>query len=529
LNFRSRFVLTALSLAVAAGAAAGQKDANQPAPTQNGAYTLQVNSQIVVLDVVVNAKGADAPVDHLTRDDFKVFENGIPQTILSFEPAIPPKTQSATPPPTVHSTTELDNLEPRAPVSIIVLNELTTKFEDEAFARYSLRRYLNTQGDTLPQPTMLIATNLHKLMVLRDYTTSKQEVLDALDHHLAEYPWQNQTGSWKGEQFGAAFTSLMEVAEATAGHPGHKNVVWVGRGFPGFSWSGMDDSTARKVQDLIATCTNMLRDARITLYSIDPVGVSVEPSDTDDSDVGDPFGSSINFDIMADATGGQAFHGRNDVDNLIGTSIRDGESFYTISYKPTIVSQDPKEFRKIRVVISRPNLHATTREGYFAGTPPIPPVLDARGKPSPRFAFDMGVAAESLMIYDGLRFMVVRDPASPNNFHLILKASDLTWTDAGGHKQTSEVTVETLSFDRKGKLLKTATNLETLSLPANPDPGTDDRAVTLQVAIPSAAPAARLRFVVRSNANGRIGADNLLLVGSSTLATSDTGLQAHRH
>src|SRR5580704_8352348 len=81
--------------------------AQQPAPAsgQAGAYSLQVKSQLVVLDVVVtNKKGA--AVGGLTRDDFKVYENKVPQEIVSFEPAARPGAVTAAP-VAIHSTEEL--------------------------------------------------------------------------------------------------------------------------------------------------------------------------------------------------------------------------------------------------------------------------------------------------------------------------------------------------------------------------------------------------------------------------------------
>jgi hypothetical protein len=74
----------------------------------------------VILDVVVTDKKG-APVAGLTRDDFNVFENQVPQPIVSLEEA------RGTGPAAIaiHSTAELDRLEPQAPVSILVLDEAT--------------------------------------------------------------------------------------------------------------------------------------------------------------------------------------------------------------------------------------------------------------------------------------------------------------------------------------------------------------------------------------------------------------------
>ena len=497
---------------------------------QPGPYSLEVNSQIVVLDVVVNNKKGE-PLSNLTRDDFKVYEDKVPQTILSFESASRAASQLSPAPMAINSTAQLDKQEPNAPVSIIVLDEVTTKFEDEAFARYSLKKYLNGQSDTLQQPTMLVAVNFKNILVLRDYTTSRREILDALDKHFASYNWQAVNGSWKGEQFNAAFASLISVAEATSGHPGHKNMVWVGRGFPSLRWDRLPSTTQDQLRAAIANCANVLRDARVTLYSIDPVGISAEPPATDEDGffVDDPFGGQVDFDTMAEATGGQAFHGRNDVDHLIGTSVSDGETFYTLTYRPSIVSQNAKQFRKIQVLMIDRSMRATTREGYFSTIAHEAPAFDAKGKISQQLKFDLSVAGEGLMVYDGIPLTIIRDPATADNFVLHFRADNLTWKNVDGEKRKSELTVMIVSFDKKGKVLARTANIMTINLPVVPAGATgDDRWINLAETVATATPAARLRFVVRSNANGKIGAENVFLVDRKTLSDPATGLKPER-
>lgn len=493
---------------------------------QAGAYSLQVKSQLVVLDVVVTNKKGQA-VGNLTRDSFKVYENKVQQPILTFEAATRPAPGfGAGAPIAIHSTEDLDRLEPQAPVSIIVLDEVTTKFEDEAFARYSLKKYLNTEGDMLQQPTMLIAVSIDHEMVLHDYTTSKKEILDALDRHFAGNDWRAKSASWKAEQFGAAFASLEGVAEATAGHPGHKNIVWVGRGFPSFRWDQLPPKMVDQLQQAIATCTNLLRDGRVTLYSVDPVGISAEPPATDEDGfyVDDPFGGQVDFDDMARATGGQAFHGRNDVDHLIGSSVSDGETFYTITYKPAVMSSDPKEFRKIQVMMADRSLTATTREGYFVSSAPVAPMLDAKGKISGQVAFDMAMASDGLMVYDGVPLTIERMTDNQDDFRVSFPANSLEWK-MDEDKQKSDVTIVMESYDKKGKLLNRKANLLAFGLPALKDGQQETRMVRLKETATTAAPAARIRVIVRSNANGKIGADNFFLVDRRTLSDPATGLK----
>ncbi|SNT32762.1 VWFA-related domain-containing protein [Granulicella rosea] len=500
---------------------------SRTAPAQDSEpYTLKVQSQIVVLDVVVTDKHG-ALVQNLTKDDFEVLENKLPQPIRTVEHTTPPPPSKA--PVAIESTADLDRLEPNAPVSIIVLDEMNTRFEDEEFARYSLKRYLNGLGETLSQPAMLIAVNTDHLMVLRDYTTSRAALLSALEHHLAAFPWNLQSGARAGERFNAAFASLMEIAEATSGHAGHKNMVWIGRGFPSIDMQTLPPDFEDSLKDEIQTCTNLLRDARVTLYTVDPAGITVQPQAVDaDGFELDPFGGQVNFNDMARATGGRTFHNRNDVDALIGDSIRDGSDFYTLSYTPSNIAADEKPFRSIRVVMKDKDLRATTRAGYYAQPPiaaalpanPLDPASAASSKSSRRLIFDLQLAGAGTMVYDGLPFTIARNADKPNNFELLLSPSKIAWKTDDAGKLTANIVLFVESFDRKGKLLQRTADTFHLNRPD----GANDKEIRLSASIPTATPAARLRFVLRVEADGRMGANNFYLVDPATLDDPATGM-----
>jgi VWFA-related protein len=490
----------------------------QDAPPQQGGFTLQVKSQLVVLDVVVtNKKGEN--VRHLTKDDFMVFEDKTPQTVLSFEEHLPPPGNAA--PVAVDSTAELDRLEPQAPVTILVLDELTSKFEDLSFARYSLKKYLDTQGDVLSQPTMLIAANYDNIAVLRDYTTSKKEIENALEHHMANYGalmMRSKSQEMAGTAVGAALGLLDGVAQATEGHPGHKNMIWIGRGFPTIDRSQIFDEQLAILDAQLSACTSLLRTARVTLYSIDPAGLTAAAPVQDENGMeNDPFGGQVDFDTMAEATGGRAMHGRNDVDAIIAETVRDGVSFYTLSYRPAAVNDATKPFRNIRVAMRDKSLQASAREGYFTAPPAVDPWRDAKGKPSQQLVADLGVAGSSWLVYDGVPLQVVRDQADPDRFLLHLAASALTVEGNEPGKANAEVTVLLESFDRRGKLLKkhayvVALHVEHADLP-----------VDLSESLATAPPAARIRVVVRDNKSGKVGADNVFLVDRK-LISDPTGI-----
>lgn len=477
----------------------------------DGTYTIRRSSRIVVLDVVVtDAKGN--LITDLKQDDFHVTEAKEPQTILNFEAAGSHTLDSAV---TINSTEELDKIAPKAPVNIILLDEFNTRFEDMAFARYSLKKFLEKQPEKLGTPTMLIAVNLQHFTVLKDYTQDKAAVIDALEHHLVAYPWQAQQGQWRSERFATAFGALMQVAEATVGHPGHKNMIWIGRGFPAFNFANLQVDAESRVNNAVQQCVNALRDARVTLYSVDPAGVMVDPGVYGAAAAfNDPFGGNYTFNKLAKATGGKALYGRNDVDAEIGTGIRDGSSFYTLTYRPSNTSMDPRKFRKIAVTLERPGLTATTREGYYLGNGV--PRADPQN-PSRRLVFDLTAAESSTMVYDGVPFTLRPVPGDADSFVAHIEARGLAWTYATDTEpRHAELIVLVSIFDKKGKELKREVHSVKVSAPKTVAPtGRLEMGTEVPVKIPHDDKAVRARVVVRVSATGRLGTQDVVL-GAAT-------------
>jgi len=503
-SLRFQFVLLAATVSLSAQQPPTPAPAPQAqAPLQpdaTGLYTIRRYAPLVVLDVVVHdAKGN--LVKDLKREDFHVTEAKEDQVILNFEET---GSHLPTDDATINSTQDLDKIAPRAPVNIILLDEFNTHFEDMAFARYSLKKFLETQPDKLTTPTMLLSVSLEKFTVVHDYTQNKQELISSLDHHFVAYPWQAQQGGWRAERYGTAFGTLMRVAEATQGHIGHKNMIWIGRGFPPFNFTNAPIDSQNRVNTMVQQCVNMLRDARITLYTIDPAGLQVNNTYGNAAEFNDPFGGNYQFAKLATATGGKALYGRNDVDAEIGTTVRDGASFYTLTYRPGNQSLDPQKFRKIKITLTRPGLVATTREGYYLqqGVPRVDPV-----KPSRRLAFDLGSASDSTMVYDAVPITVTPSPTDPDTFKVEVAAQGLVWTFATDTEpRHADFIVMATTFDKKGKELKRTAHVIKASAPNTvPPTGRLERGALVESKIEHDPKAVRVRFVVRVTQTGRMG------------------------
>ena len=515
-------------LLLVAGVSAAQEPAGvrQAGPVADGPKaTLQVTTQNVVLDVVVNdSKGK--PVTGLKAGDFSVYEDKAQQTLTSFMEVTPEISKAGA--IEVGSTAELDRLEPDAPVSIVVIDEMSLNTMDLAFAEYSLTRYLKGQGDRLDQPTMLIAANSKQVTVLRDYTTSRREILDAVKHHSTDYNVlaRGTVSSWQAQQASATVGTLMSVARATEGHRGHKNMIWIGRGFPPIDLSLVVEDEKDGFLKALTDCARLLRESRVTLYTVDPVGIGGEYQRNGGGDryAQDPFGGEAGFDTIAVTSGGQAMHGRNDVDRMVDESVQDGEFFYTLSYRPAVQSDTAKAYRKIKIVMKDPNLVATTREGYFTAAPAVAPMKEANGKYAKEAVYDLSVAAQSLLVYDGIPVTVTRDAVAPDRFIVRLRAADVPWHADGAQQESAVLTLLVGSYDKRGKLLEHGERSLKVHLPVGAETGPDARPVSLPVSVGTGAQVARVRFVVRSNESGKIGAENFYLVDEKTLTDPAAGL-----
>lgn len=373
---------------------------------------------------------------------------------------------------------------------------------------------------------MLIAVDLQHFTVLHDYTQNKDEILSALDHHFSSYPWQAQQGAWRSERYATAFLTLRRVAEAVVGHPGHKNMIWVGRGFPALNWGTVPVDTETLVNNAVQDCVNVLRDARVTLYTIDPAGLQVNPGVYGAAAAfNDPFGGEYQFNRLAKATGGRTLYGRNDVDAEIGTAIRDGGNFYTLTYRPGNTSINPAKFRAIKVTLDRPGLTVYTREGYYLQRGPgrVDPV-----NPSRRLISDLLSADSSTMVYDGVPLTLEPSPTDPDRFIVHVDGRGLYWSTATDTEpRHAEVIFVISTFDRKGKELKRVAKNIRVNAPATVSPtGRINRGLDIVYTLDHDAKAVRARFVVRVTSSGRIGTVDASLVHQAAATPTASAVAA---
>jgi VWFA-related protein len=475
--------------------------------------TIKVTTRIVVLDIVVTDKKGNLVHRNLTRDGFTVLEDGQPQTIRSFEPPsehqMPPSDTAI-----VNSAADLKKIGD-APVTILVLDELNSRFEDMSFSRQMMIKYLEAQPAVLKQPTELMIAMNNTFQQVHDYTQNRDGLIDVVKKRMPEYPWRmmnsGKSGPGATERMAQVMAALQQIAQASTGTPGRKNLIWVGNGFPAANLVGLEQSQADTIEAAMRRCTARLLDARITMYSINPTSSSTSVIEVDtpddlnsslDVNGSDPFGSGlVSFTNFAPSTGGVAFTGRNDLNNVIADGVARGQEYYTLSYTPTNTSEDSAKFRKIRIVMKDPDLRATTRDGYYPETAAdLNPVLDksmSAKQVAANLKLDISAALTTTISYNGLS--VTATKAATGSYAIQVAEKGLNWSDPGPDgSQHAEATVAAGWYDGKGKLLGHVIREQT-----SPRGDNNGASFTLPVDLPNNV--ARVRFVVRDAFSGHMG------------------------
>ncbi|MBV9155872.1 MAG: VWA domain-containing protein, partial [Acidobacteriaceae bacterium] len=349
---------------------------------QQSVPLIRSTSRLVLLDVIVTDK-TGRPIRQLNKDDFTVLENGIPQTITSFEGVASVSSETSSP-GIGSSATESAANNSR---TIILLDQLNTSFADLASGRDNIVRFLD-QDSTGNQLIALMSVGPHGLVIAQDYTNDHKRLKEGLLHLKAvnANPKGNMDINWAPEYAKDALGALTQIARASVGAPYGVNVIWVTSGFAGVvSFANRND----QLEEGLRGVTNLLIRSRMRLYTIDPAGVipkipmqgmAVPDGVSRGSELGAKESSAdkllnttgteaaqaeVLLSKMTRMMGGLSYYGRNDVAKALSQAVLDGSSAYVISYSPSNTNFQG-EYRKIEVHVDLEGSTARTRPGYYA-------------------------------------------------------------------------------------------------------------------------------------------------------------------
>ena len=515
--------------------------AQSSAQTQSNS-SIKVTTRLVVLNVVVTDK-ANQPVIGLTREDFQILENDQAQTISSFEPTVSPSNAGNRPESAAGSSVFPGGAAPllkgaESPRTILVLDELNTPSEDLMFAGEKMKQFLLKQPAELSQMTSIYLLTKRKLELFAPPTRDRKTLLAALQKDFIELPphYLDSGGIQGGaDRLIASLMALDQIALANAELKTRKNVIWIGHGIHILSDNSVSGSDRDRFRSWVHYTANWLQETQTTVYTIDPRGLEVTEETVSDGGNGmnigglGPTPAELVFESVAPESGGEMIRGRNDLDVAIATAVRDGSSYYALSYYPANRNWDGN-FRKIRVTVTRPQVTARTQMGYYA----FPDGMQADGE---RIDFALSRAVTSPVPFSNVAFTAKgtagggsgtegkssskKAPVQKSSARVVLAIDreSLSWNPQENGDQRSEVTLVTSEISSSGKVLgyhvrelEVVVERSKWNAPAAGNP------VQLAVSVEMPAKTDHIRLVLRDAETGHLGTFDL---PTATLAAAD--------
>ena len=337
--------------------------------TSDGSGTvIHLDVRRVPIEIVVTDKDGN-PVKGLWKDDFQVKEDKNPQTILSFDyqdgtttSYVPPKLPQMPANTFVNVPTEPE----RGPLYILYYDMVNTPTIDQMTAHQQLLDFVD---HAQPGTRMALFVNAAGLHLVQGFT-SDHALLHAAILSKGPGPHVPQVflyGSTYGySDAGASLQCLKFIADYVNGIPGRKNLLWLSSVFPiptGPTINGLDvnagagpgggfSNSTQQINDLSLllsetikkTFAAMMR-SQVALYPVNIEGQNI------DNFAGDQVVHNQYEDAIAEATGGHAYHGNNRFNQMLDSAVKDGESYYTLTYSPTNSQYDGSE-RKVQISLT---------------------------------------------------------------------------------------------------------------------------------------------------------------------------------
>src|SRR5918912_460676 len=302
---------------------------------------VKVNTALVQLNVgVVDREGR--AVTNLSRTDFNVYEDGVLQPITVFEPTA-------------------------APFSLVLLLDMSGSTQSfRPTLKQAAYRFLDARA---PEDRVTVISFNQKIETLAGFTMDKRKIAKAIEY-----------AEGKGETH--FYEALRYSLEQLAKEGKRRKAIVV-------LTDGVDTEMRKQDRDSAASAhtneeaiASVKPEASAALQSVlnaaDRQGVTIYPLALPSGDPKRlPFVDPVQIAIyssartrmqtLADRTGGRLSEIRRleDMGLLYAGNAAELRTLYTVFYRPTNTNAQPGRWREIRIQVSRPELIARTKPGYY--------------------------------------------------------------------------------------------------------------------------------------------------------------------
>ena len=369
----------------------------------DGTFTLKVQSNIVLTNVVVRDKKTGAVVKGLTAADFTVLEDGKPQKLASFDFQTVDEAVALHENNTVSgkaSVADLVNRNFAANPALLKDHRLIIMFfdlsgmqpEDLDRAVEAAQDYVNKKMQ--PADLVAVVSMDTSLSLDQDFTADKGALLKA----VGRYNGTEGTGFASGNEGGnsggtsddaSSFTAddseynalntdrelyaIRTIARSLEGVDQRKSLLYFSGGL---TRQGVENQASMRA------ATNAAVRANMAIYSVDSRGLQALPPVGDaskgslrgtaaytggamQSQLDANFGSQEVLATLSADTGGRAFFDSNDFAPAFQQIQHDTEAYYILGFRSTNLSRDGA-YRRLTVKVNRSDVKLEYRPGYYA-------------------------------------------------------------------------------------------------------------------------------------------------------------------
>jgi VWFA-related protein len=398
----------------------------------NDENRLVFKSQTVLIQIpaVVTDKSG-SHIHSLTKDDFKILENGKQQKITTFEEvnAAARPVQSASTPGTFSNRT-LNSEQPLA-ITLIALDLINTPFLDQEYGRKQLIKYLAANLDS-GHVMGLIVMGSKGVKVLGGLNSDPAALIAALKKASGEVSSMETFGT-DGKALASVETdpsaltggigaqddaiarmrrfiltadalegqyqqtraiedtmqAFLAIAWSLSGIPGRKSLIWATGGFP-FPLDSPTSLPGGNLSVLYERAMEAMRNAQIAIYPVDVRGL-VSASSTGDAAYDGAPGGAVSGEIgtltsglqastissmktFAEMTGGRAFYNSNDLAAGFKRAADDSASYYLLGYYADTHNTKPG-WRKLQVQVPHKDWEVRARTGVLFTNAAVDPQM----------------------------------------------------------------------------------------------------------------------------------------------------------
>jgi VWFA-related protein len=372
-----RFAVTFLCSCLLTLPTFSQRDSTQqePAPAQGASSTQQTSpaqpqtppqtnpspsaaDHRIWLDVVVTDKSGN-PISGLQQQDFTILDSKQPDPILSF------------------SATD-DGSKAPDPVQVsFLVDAVNTGTQSVGFVHDQLDKFLRQNGGQLSLPTsMFVFTD--KGTQLQAATRDGNALADFLKSDQSGLRIIGRSQGFYGavDRFTLSIRAIEQFTVYESKIPGRKLMIWISPGWPLLSGPRVELSQKNEewLFSTIVGLSKAMREARIALYSVDPLGLADAVSSRtfyyQEFLKGVPSANKVQsgnvaLQVLATQSGGRVLNSSNDIARLFADCLVDAKAYYTLSFEAP-PADHPNEYHSLEVKVDKPGLIARTRTGYYA-------------------------------------------------------------------------------------------------------------------------------------------------------------------